>query len=166
MTVRPVASSIPSGALASADLQPYDVLYLGPTTDVADYAAAAGAIRELGGFGGGLVVEPNVLDPESWSWVPSADRIGHSGAANVGFDTVSIVAPSHPIVEGLTDQGLSHCDMSVHSNFTTPEAGGFVTLARDHLQFGSATIIAREAPAIFSDGFESGDVGAWSMSTP
>lgn len=157
-------TEIPAAALAEADLSEFDVLYVGPTTDVSDLMAARLNLGEYGASGGGLVVEPNVFDPDSWSWVPYAHQIGHSGATNVDSDDVYVIDHGHPVMAGLTDAGLSGWYSSVHSTFTAPEAAGFSILAAQEPQFGVPVIIARDGLGadIFADGFESGDVSAWS----
>jgi len=73
-------TEIPGSALAGADLSPFDVLYLGSSTDVSDFVAARENIVD---FLGGLVVEPNVFDPASWTWVPFAFSIGAQSVAEV-----------------------------------------------------------------------------------
>jgi hypothetical protein len=48
--------------------------------DRLDHAALTGAIAAFVAAGGGLVVEAQVFDAASWSWVPDAALIGHSGS--------------------------------------------------------------------------------------
>jgi len=133
-----------SASLAIIDLTVYDVLYFGPTTSsttIADYVAASAAILAYVNGSGGLVVEPNVFDASSWSWVPDAAAIGHSGATNVGDNTVTIVDPGHPVMQGLTSAGLSGWNSSIHSTFSTPAAAGYSVLAVGGT--GTAAIIVK-----------------------
>ena len=123
-----------SASLAVIDLSIFDMLYFGPTTDVstiADYVAASAAIASYVAGSGGLVVEPEVQAASSWSWVPDAALIGHSGSLNVGTEAVSITAPLHPVMSGLTSTGLSGWGFSVHSTFSTAAAAGYTVLATD-----------------------------------
>jgi len=123
-----------SSNLTTIDLSVYDVLYFGPTTsqaEIANYVAAASKIQSYVNAGGGLVVEPEVFAGNSWSWVPFANQIGHSGSTNVCTEVVTITAPSHPVMAGLTNAGLSRWSCSVHTYFANAEAAGFEVLAVD-----------------------------------
>jgi hypothetical protein len=136
---------------ATATLSDYQVLYFEPTTDsgeVAIYASRAADIAAYAAADGGLVVEPEVFAAGSWEWVPFAGLIGHSGATNVGGDDITILAPGHPVMAGLTDAGLSNWGFSAHTTFDTPEAAGFVRLTEVLDVGGSqADIIALEVGA-------------------
>ena len=132
--------------LATADLSGVAALYIGPSTEVGDFVAAAANVESFVNSGGGLVVEPNINDALSWSWVPFADQIGHSGDLNWATEFVTIVDAAHPVMDGLTDGGLSEWGWSIHSTFSSPGAAGFDTLAID-AGSGLAVIIAREIPA-------------------
>lgn len=112
-----------------AQLLAYDVLYFGPTTDattIGHYTANAAKILAYTGSGGGLFVEPEVFDAGSWSWVPYAGLLGHSGPTNVGGETV-VLDPGAPAAlnAGLSNAGLSNWGFSIHSTFATPGAAGF-----------------------------------------
>lgn len=136
------------GAVLGGAFGMFDVLYFAPTTvdaDIANYVANAAGIAAFASGGGGLVVEPNVFAAASWTWVPDAALIGHSGATNVGTENVSITAAgmASPVMTGLTGPGLSGWGFSIHSNFRTPEAAGFETLALDVTSGNIPTIIAR-----------------------
>ena len=138
-----------SASLAVIDLSIFDMLYFGPTTDVstiADYVAASGAIASYVAGSGGLVVEPEVFAAASWSWVPDAALIGHSGGINVATETVTITAPLHPVMSGLTSPGLSGWGFSVHSTFSTAAAAGYTVLATDAA--GTPVIITKSAVGV------------------
>lgn len=156
-------TELPASSLAAANLAPFDILYFGPTTEVSFLVLAASNIASFSHHGGGLVVEPNVLDPESWTWVPLADGIGHSGAVNRAQEDVFIRRPDHPLMQGITEDGLSNWGMSIHSTFNVSGTAGFEVLAADQIQFGDATIIVRDVEFFFRDGFESGDTSGWSL---
>jgi hypothetical protein len=122
--------------LSSTNLNNYQVVYFGPTTDqttVNTYIAASAQVLAYTNGGGGLVVEPEVFAVGSWSWVPYAALIGHSGSLNVGNDQVTVVAPGHPVMAGVTSAGLSNWGYSIHSDFATPGLAGFTTLTVDGL---------------------------------
>ena len=136
-------TEIPVQDLDTADLSGFEALYIGPRTMVADLVAAAANVLSFVQSGGGLVVEPNLFEPESWSWVPFADQIGHSGDENASSNDVTIVDRSHPVMQGLTSAGLSDWANSVHSVFSSPEAAEFDELAIDSGITGLAVIIAR-----------------------
>jgi len=130
--------------LDTADLSGFEALYIGPrTAGVADLVAAAANVLSFVQSGGGLVVETNIIDPASWSWVPFADQIGHSGDDNTSSNGVTIVDGSHPVMQGLTSAGLSDWTDSVHSVFSSPGAAEFDELAIDSGSTGLAVIIAR-----------------------
>jgi len=139
--------------LTNDNLSGYDVVYVGPSTNLAQgniVNAAANVLAYVNG-GGGLVVEPEVFDANSWSWVPYANLIGHSGAANVcNPETVNIVAGGHPVMAGLTNAGLSNWGCSVHTTFATPAAAGFQTLTETSPAPGIPHIIALPEPASLS----------------
>lgn len=120
-----------------------DALSIGPTAVPDPLIAAAVNILAFVSAGGGLVVEAEVFGPGSWTWVPFADLIGHSGDVNVATENVHITDPAHPVMAGLTDAGLSSWGFSIHSNFTTPERAGFDVLAVDVTRGNIPTIIAR-----------------------
>jgi len=135
---------IAPSALGSTVLSLYDLLYFAPTTSSADtafFAASSASIAAYTAGGGGLVVEPEVFAAGSWAWVPDAALIGHSGASNICTDSVTIVAPGDPVMAGLTSAGLSNWHCSIHSDFLTPGAAGYTTLAMG----GRADIISKEA---------------------
>jgi len=116
--------------LANENLSAYDVVYVGPTcnTNSGNLTNAAANVLAYVNAGGGLVVEPEIFDANSWAWAPYAGLIGHSGATNWEGNEVNIVAPGHPVMAGLTNAGLSNWFGSVHSTFSTPGAAGFTTL--------------------------------------
>ena len=161
-------TEIQAASLASADLSAFDVVYVGPTSDVSGLVPALLNLVRFGNSGGGLVVEPNLQDPESWSWVPFADLIGHSGPVNVGSELVVITNPGHPVASGLTNDGLSDWGMSVHTVFSTPDAAGFEAVAADSYQFGTPVILVRNPvdPIIFTAGFDSGGTSGWTTVIP
>lgn len=139
------ATELDPADLATTDLSVYDVLYFGVTTDataIGHYVTAASDIQDYLDAGGGMVVEAEVWAANAWTWVPDADLIGHSGTTNTAQDSVTITDPAHPVMAGLTDAGLSGWGFSGHSNFATPEAAGFHTLAVDGT--GDALIIVRD----------------------
>ena len=139
------------GDLDTIDLTIYDVLYFGPHTNAAvidDYQTAAVDILAYVNGSGGLVVEPEIFRANSWSWVPHAGLIGHSGATNVVEDTVVITNPSHPVMAGLTSAGLSNWGGAIHSTFSTPAAAGFEVLATN--AFGIPVIIVIPEPTTLS----------------
>ncbi len=123
-------TTITPGNLAATNLSAYQVVYFAPTTvsaDVAFFVAAATQVKNYTDAGGGLVVEPEVFATGSWSWVPYANLIGHSGATNVAFENVALNS-FPPLSTGLTSAGLSNWGVSVHSTFSTPGAAGFSSL--------------------------------------
>lgn len=145
-------TSVASGSLTAIDLSVFDLLYVAPTTagsTVANLIAASSDIAAFVAGGGGLVVEPEVFAAGSWSWVPDAALIGHSGSTNDTGNTVTIVEPLHPVMSGLSSAGLSNWLISVHSTFATPGAAGYTTLAT---KGGVAAIIVKdtgpEPPAV------------------
>jgi hypothetical protein len=144
-----VFSASQVAAVLGGGMGTFDVLYFAPTTldaDIAFYTASAAGIAAYANGGGGLVVEPNVFAAASWTWVPDAAAIGHSGPLNVGREPVTIVESPSPLNPGgtLTTAGLSGWGFSVHSNFTTPGAAGYTTFATDSSGPGMpATIIYR-----------------------
>lgn len=144
-------TSIAPSAIGTTTLSDYDVLYFAPTTSspaVAFYTAAAASILAYTLADGGLVVEPEVFATGSWGWVPYAALIGHSGTTNVGGDSISVVAPLHPVMSGVTSAGLSGWGFSAHTTFATPGAAGFTTLAIVNDRAGIADIIALEIAAV------------------
>jgi hypothetical protein len=134
----------PAG-LAAANLSLFDVVYIGATASASSLAPAAANVQSFVSSGGGLVAEAEVHDAASWTWLPYANLIGHSGVANVGHEAVSIVAPLHPVMAGLTNSGMSNWNFSVHSTFSTPGLAGFTTLSVSSLN-NRAQIIALDVP--------------------
>jgi hypothetical protein len=134
----------PAG-LAAANLNVFDVVYIGASTTASALVPAAANVQNFVNSGGGLVAEAEVHDPASWTWLPYANLMGHSGTSNVGHEAVTIAAPLHAAMAGLTSSGLSSWDFSVHSTFTTPGLAGFTTLSTDSLN-GRAQIIVRDVP--------------------
>jgi hypothetical protein len=134
----------PAG-LAAANLNLFDVVYIGGSTAASTLVPAAANVQNFVNSGGGLVAEAEVHDPASWTWLPYANLIGHSGTSNVGHEAVTVAAPLHPAMAGLTSSGLSSWNFSVHSTFSTPGLAGFTTLTTDFLN-GRAHIIVREIP--------------------
>lgn len=131
--------------LATANLSIFQAVYIGTIIDAGNYVPAAANVQNFVSAGGGLVSEAEVSDPASWAWLPQGNLIGSSGLTNVGHDQVTIVAPANPVMLGLTNAGLSNWSQSVHSIFSTPQAGGFIPLAVDDLS-GFAYIIATPIP--------------------
>lgn len=124
------SSVIPAADLDTADLSNFEVLYTGATRDnVPDLVAATSNVEDFVNGGGGLVVETNIVDSGSWTWVPEASLIGHSGSTNVGGMDTSIVDPDHPVMQALNGDDLSDWGTSVHSIFVTPGNAGFQVLA-------------------------------------
>ena len=126
------ASVILVADLDTTDLSNFDVLYTGAAGSdlhVDELVAASGQVLAFVNSGGGLVAETNVFAINSWTWVPFADDISHSGDANLGGAEVLIVQPTHPVMQGLTDAFLSDWGISVHSTFLTPGDAGFQVLA-------------------------------------
>jgi hypothetical protein len=134
----------PAG-LAAANLNLFDVVYIGASTAASNFVPAAANVQNFVNSGGGLVAEAEVHDPASWTWLPYANLIGHSGTSNVSHEAVTIAAPLHPAMVGLTSTGLSGWNFSVHSTFSTPGLAGFTTLSTDSLN-GRAQIIVRDIP--------------------
>jgi hypothetical protein len=134
----------PAG-LATANLNLFDVVYIGATTTASNLVSAAVNVQNFVNGGGGLVAEAEVHDAASWTWLPYANLIGHSATSNVSHEAVTITAPLHPTMAGLTNAGLSSWNFSVHSTFTTPGLAGFTTLSTDNLN-GRAHIIVLDAP--------------------
>jgi hypothetical protein len=134
----------PAG-LAAANLNLFDVVYIGASTIASAFIPAAANVQSFVNGGGGLIAEAEVHDPASWTWLPYANLIGHSGTSNVSHEAVNIAAPLHPAMAGLTSTGLSNWDFSVHSTFTTPGLAGFTTLSSDFLN-GRAHIIVLQVP--------------------
>ena len=141
---------IAPSALGSTVLSLYDLLYFAPTTSSADtafFAASSASIASYTAGGGGLVVEPEVFAAGSWAWVPDAALIGHTDGTNIcgtaPANAVTIVTPGDPVMAGLTDAGLSNWGCSIHSEFATPGAAGYTTLAA--ATGGPADIISKEA---------------------
>lgn len=117
--------------LATANLDAFQVLYVGPTfnaTNIAHYQAAVPNIQRFIARGGGLVVEPETSAPNAWSWVPYADQLG---AFDAEQDTVILVAPGHPVMAGLSSAALSNWNSSTHSAFDPDPSVGFTVLATD-----------------------------------
>jgi hypothetical protein len=134
----------PAG-LAAANLSLFDVVYVGASTAASNFVPAAANVQNFVNSGGGLVAEAEVHDPDSWTWLPYANLIGHSGTSNVSHEAVTIAAALHPAMAGLTSSGLSSWNFSVHSTFSTPGLAGFIALSTDSLN-GRAQIIVRETP--------------------
>jgi hypothetical protein len=140
---------ISSANLGATNLNNFDMLYVALSTSnstLADLVAASAQIDTYVNGGGGLLVEPQVFAAGSWSWVPLAGQIGHSGATNVATETVVIVDSLHPVMAGLTNAGLSNWGFSVHSFFATAGAAGFDILAVDGQ--GRPVIVALQNQAV------------------
>ena len=118
--------------LETADLSNLDVLYTGAAggdVHVDELVDATSQVLAFVNSGGGLVAETNALATNSWTWVPDASLISHSGASNLGGMETSITDPDHPVMQGLNGDDLSDWGISVHSTFLTPEAAGFQEVA-------------------------------------
>ncbi len=139
-------TEIPSANLAAANLSGFDVLYINTCCGQGDGPGLTAATANLLSFvsqGGNLIVAADVLDgSDSWTWVPGAAAIGHSGAGNIGNDTILITDPGHPILAGINEAGLANWGSTSHATFATPAAAGFSTLATDSV--GTAVLIASE----------------------
>jgi hypothetical protein len=137
-----------SAQLGTLNYSNYNLLYFAPTTnntDIANFLANAAAIQNYTSSGGGLVVEAEVFAVGSWSWVPGAALIGHSGSANVGGESVVLnLAAPLALRTGLTNAGLSDWGFSVHSTFATPAAGGYSVLTFAGSPTAPAQIIYQE----------------------
>src|SRR4029078_12225925 len=130
---------------AAANLNLFDVVYIGASTTASTLTPAASNVQNFVNSGGGLVAEAEVHDAASWNWLPYATLSGHSGTSNVSHEAVTIAAPLHAAMAGLTSSGLSSWNFSVHSTFSTPGLAGFTTLSTDFLN-GRAQIIVRDIP--------------------
>lgn len=134
---------IASANLASANLSGFQVLWIGAFPNLTDLAAAATNVQNFVNAGGGLVLEPET-GTGAWLWAPFGNLIGGNTTdlcAEEIPDTVTIVAPSHFVMRGLTSTGLSNWNCSIHSDFSTPGAAGFTTLTVSD-ETGNAHIIA------------------------
>ncbi len=124
-------TSLTPATLATANLSAYQVLYIGYANSASSMVPAAANVLNFVNNGGGLIAENELFDAASWTWLPFGNLIGSSGPTNVAGDNVNIVAPLNPVMAGLTNAGLSNWSFSVHSDFSTPAAAGFTTLAVD-----------------------------------
>jgi hypothetical protein len=145
---------------AAVNLDDYQVLWVGETfcgtqfdPSVATLSALKARAADISnwlaaGHGIFACTEPTPRDvsAENYAWVPSAIRptLLYSPYET---DTVQIVAPDHPVMAGLTNDGLSNWSDSAHTFYTdhpgldvltTDGAGAFVTLAGT---FGTGRIV-------------------------
>jgi hypothetical protein len=118
-------TDISESQFASQTLGNFDVIYITYSSDASQYTSSAAAVFRFANMGGGLVVEGNA---DSLAWAPLGNAIGLTGD---GSQMTSIVDSLHPVMAGLTNAGFANWNTTSHSNFTTPGAGQFLTLAID-----------------------------------
>jgi hypothetical protein len=118
-------TAISQSQFASQTLSNFDVIYVTGFSGEENFTSSAGAVFKFVNMGGGLVTEGGT---SSLAWAPLGNAIGLTGE---GSNTESIVDSLHPIMAGLTNAGLSNWHSTSHSNFTTPGAAQFLTLAID-----------------------------------
>ena len=86
----------------------FDVLLVGSDAFLDPLFYYTGGIADYISHGGGLVC----FSQESYDWLPGSISVNDEYG-----DHVSIIAPSHPVMYGLTDSGLSNWDRSYHTMF-------------------------------------------------
>jgi hypothetical protein len=124
---------IPLGSLATTDLSQFDVVLVGSLTkDSSLNAMVANAtkIAEFVALGRGLVVFRENTATASWSWVPLGGELNHTGSQDLGTDAVDILDGTHPVMQNVTDAGLSSWLYSIHSAFDPNSIAGLSSLAR------------------------------------
>jgi hypothetical protein len=127
-------TDITESQFASQTLSNFDVIYITHDLLASNYTSSAGAVFRFVNMGGGLVTEGGA---DSLAWAPLGNAIGLNGD---GSDVESIVDSLHPVMAGLTNAGLSNWRSTSHSNFTTPGAGQFLTLAIDGHQVANLIV--------------------------
>lgn len=122
-------TEIPIADLDTTNLSVFDVVWIGRTDDnlQADLDAASANVQAYVDAGGNLVAEDQ---RNGYAWIPFGTAIGGTGGPPDN-DTIHITDPGHPVMAGLTDNGLSGWGNSCHARFATPGAAGFITLAVD-----------------------------------
>jgi hypothetical protein len=119
---------------ATAELTAYDVLYVGATfrdgsvtqPSQAALDALNGRQSDIADFvesGHGVVALSEPIGDGRYTWLP----VGVTPSARDDKEQVHIVQPGHPVMDGLTDGGLSNWNSSYHHIFT--DAGSLTVLA-------------------------------------
>jgi hypothetical protein len=93
----------------SANFSDYDVLFIASYANTGPLSDRAEDIQNFVNNGGGLVV----LDQDDWGWMP----VSLNPSGGWCGDIVTIVAPDHPIMNGITSEGLSNFGCSIHTLF-------------------------------------------------
>jgi hypothetical protein len=113
--------------LATVTLTDFDVLYVGelfleglvtvPAQTALDALNARAAdIDTFIAGGGGVLALPEPIGNGRFAWVPDAIEPMVS-TDFISDDSVGIVAPGHPVMAGLTDEGLSGWNVASHGDF-------------------------------------------------
>jgi hypothetical protein len=118
-------TSINESQFSSTSLSNFDVIYVTYSSDSSSFISSANKVATFVNSGGGLVIEGNA---NSIAWAPFGSQVGY---AQISTDVTAIVDGSHPVMANLTNAGLSGWGSSSHSEFFTPAAAGFTTLAVD-----------------------------------
>lgn len=142
-----VFTQVSPAAFAAVDLSAYDVLYVGsafkdgrvtiPSQNALDALNARKSdIADFVGSGHGIVALSEPIGTGCYAWLPVS--VDSYYGYNWYYDDVVISDPCHPVMEGLTNTGLSDWVGSGHTYFTdtglldilaTRESGEPVTLA-------------------------------------
>jgi hypothetical protein len=107
------------------------------TRDAATHAKIAAFV----GAGGGLYVElSGAFYAGDYSWVPQPG-VTSTGGGDPDSDNIGIVAPTHPVVAGLTSADLSNWGQSSHADFLTT---GVLKIVAQNNNTGRPVILAGE----------------------
>ncbi len=120
-------------AFATINLSAYNVLYVGsafqdggvtvPSQDALDALNARKSdIAEFIQAGHGIVALSEPIGTGRYTWLPFPITASISGG-----NAIKIVKPGHPVMDGLTDAGLSNWNSSYHNVFT--DTGSLTILA-------------------------------------
>ncbi|MFC1965859.1 hypothetical protein ACFLWI_02785 [Chloroflexota bacterium] len=120
-------------AFATIDLSAYNVLYVGsafqdsavtiPSQAALDALNARKSdIAEFIQAGHGIVALSEPIGTGRYTWLPFPVT-----ASKLGGNEIKIVEPGHPVMDGLTDAGLSNWNASYHNIFT--DTGSLTILA-------------------------------------
>lgn len=133
-------TEVSAGDFGSVDLNQYDVLLVsetfknGSVTVPAQDTLDALALRETDieswlDAGHGIVAWSEPIGLNAWDWLP--DSIDPGNAGLVHDDEVFIQDFTHPVMAGLTSEGLSGWSTSAHNSFAAIPAGWDVLVTGD-----------------------------------
>ena len=112
---------------ASVDLDSFDVLFVSDNPFQSTLDALKNRENDISDFistGHGLLALAEPVGTGRFDWLPDPIQPSLDSAAS---DTVEIVDPNHPVMEGLSSAGLSGWSVSAHGSFGIPP--GFDLLA-------------------------------------